>query len=91
MVNILLLICAVSLYGLTSASAVGAETNIGVAIGESEPDLDTSGADRVDDTDTSFKIFFGRDAPNFAAEFGFVDLGEASANFTGFFQVVDET
>ncbi len=87
MVNILLLICAVSLYGVTSASAVGAETTIGAAIGESEADLETSGADRVNDTDTSFKIFIGRDAPNFAVEFGYIDLGEVSAHFPLF----DET
>lgn len=61
---------------------------VGAGIGSAKVDIGDSGADRIDDTDTSFKIFGGMDInPNLAIEGGYINFGEVSAHYPLF----DET
>lgn len=76
----------VTTHNAASAEELG--KYIGVGIGQSSLDVSDPGADSIDDTDTSFKIFGGAEInPNFAAEFGYIKFGEFSAHYPLF----DET
>lgn len=62
-------------------SAEEFDNYIGFGIGESSVGFSGS-TDKVDDTDTSFKIFGGAVInPNFALELGYIDFGEFSAHY----------
>jgi OOP family OmpA-OmpF porin len=55
---------------------------MGIGIGQSSIDISDPYADRIDDTDTSLKIFGGAEInPNFAVEFGYINFGEVSAHY----------
>jgi len=52
----------------------------GAALGQSKVSIDCEGADTCDEKDSSWRIFGGYQFNrNFAIEFGYADLGEASA------------
>ncbi|HSA88317.1 MAG TPA: outer membrane beta-barrel protein [Burkholderiales bacterium] len=54
---------------------------VGAAIGQTEVNLDCTGTTACDDKDSSWKIFAGYQFNrNFAVEFGYTDLGEATAS-----------
>jgi len=62
--------------------ANGSDGYIGIGFGQSSLDISDPGADKIDDTDTSLKIFGGFDLnPNFSAEFTYIDFGKFSAHF----------
>lgn len=75
-----------AVWGLASALALSAPAAaqdagfyLGAAIGQTQVDLDCTGASTCDDKDSSWKIFAGYQLNrNFALEFGYADLGEAS-------------
>lgn len=74
------------------ASAEEFNTYVGFGIGESSYEIFSSDADKLEDTDTSFKIFGGVDLnPNLAAEFGFINFGEFSAEYSEPLIPYDET
>ena len=74
--------------GLASAMAFGGSAlaqdtgfYLGGALGQSQVDIDCTGASTCDEKDTSWKIFGGYQFnKNFALEFGYANLGEATAS-----------
>ena len=56
----------------------------GLSFGQSSVDVDCTGFSSCDDSDTAWKVFGGYQFNrNFAVEFGYTDLGEASASAPG--------
>ena len=70
---------------VTNVPSVSAEATgkyIGFGFGQSSLDISDPSADRIDDTDTSLKIFGGTNInPNFAVKFGYIDFGEFNAHY----------
>lgn len=65
-----------------AASAAGNKTYVGFIAGQTKVDISSSGADAINDTDTSFKLFAGTDInPNLAFEFGYIDFGNYGAHY----------
>jgi OOP family OmpA-OmpF porin len=77
-----------AIIGLASAlaftgPAIAQDTGfyVGGALGQSSFDVDCTGTTSCDDEDSSWKIFGGYQFnKNFALEFGYADLGEATAS-----------
>jgi OOP family OmpA-OmpF porin len=58
----------------------------GVSFGQSDANIDCVGTTSCDNKDTAWKIFGGYQINrNFAVEFGYADLGEATASVPSFF------
>ncbi len=90
MKKLLLILTTLVLTGLSGPAFAQANEGWygGVSVGSSEVDDACTGiipaGVTCDDSDTGFKLFFGKQATkNWGGEFGFVDLGEASASGLG--------
>lgn len=78
-------VVAIALLSAAPLAFADAGFYAGAGFGQTSVDLgDTTGIDRVDDTDTGFKLYGGyRFNENFALEAGYADLGEATMGITG--------
>jgi hypothetical protein len=73
---------------LSVCTGMAQAASFGIGTGTSTLDVDTSGADRVDDEDGYLKVFGAAEvSPNLDVEFGYIDFGEFSAHYPDF----DET
>jgi OOP family OmpA-OmpF porin len=65
-----------------SLSSVAQAGYIGGGVGTTTVDIDSGGADNIDDQDNYIKIFGGTDVNKyFSVEFGYTDFGEFSAHY----------
>lgn len=68
-------------------AAAETEMYVGIGVGQTKLDVssaDTGDPDKLDDSDTGIKVFGGvKINPNFAIEFGYINMGEGVATFNG--------
>jgi OOP family OmpA-OmpF porin len=79
------LVMAAASCASATALAQDGRAYLGVALGQSQADVDCSGTTACDDSDTAWKVFggyaFNR---HFALEVGYADLGEVTASVPAF-------
>jgi OOP family OmpA-OmpF porin len=82
-----LMAAGMAVSSLTMAQAMpDAGWYLGGSLGQSQADLDCTGATSCDDKDSSWKIFAGYQmSRNLAVEFGYTSLGEVTASTPSFF------